>query len=383
MADPPDISAQPSAPGAEHTSHAGSITAGELALVCSNYDIGVVESARKFKRGSGSSPKVVLKTSTGVYLLKRRAPGAGRDDPFRVALSHEIQIYLRERGFPAPELIGTRRDHNSMLQTGGKTYELFRFVPGLRDDGSVEAAGEAGAALGLLHALLLEFEPAWKPPSGNYHAAPAITRRLGEIPGRLGDPRLRAPVHALTVAYQEAGRQAESGVAASPTQLIHADWHPGNMLFARAASGVGPILAVVDYDSVRLGPRVLDAASGALQFSLIRSTPRAKYADSGVATNTQQSPITLNDSRFTAFFRGYHRFARPALAPTELTALPWLMVEALVGEAAVAAGGSGKASGRITPGSVPTLLRFVEKKVAWMMENASRLASMAAASAER
>jgi Ser/Thr protein kinase RdoA (MazF antagonist) len=267
-----------------------------------------------------------------------------------------------------------------MLQTGGKTYELFRFVPGVRDDGSVEAAGEAGAALGLLHALLKEFEPAWKPPSGNFHGAPAITRRLGEISGRLGDPRLRAPAHALTVAYQEAGRQAQAGVAASPTQLIHADWHPGNMLFARTPSGVGPILAVVDYDSVRLGPRVLDAASGGLQFSFVRSAARAKSARTSGTRDTQRSPITLNDSRYTAFFRGYHRFAQPALAPTELTALPWLMVEALVGEAAVAAGGSGKASGRVAPGSVPALLRFVEKKVAWMMENASRLAAMAAPS---
>lgn len=382
MPDPPDIPAPHPVPGPAPERHSGSISAGELALVCSNYDIGVVESARKFRRGSGSSPKVVLKTSTGVYLLKRRAAGAGRDDPFRVALSHEIQISLRQRGFPAPELIGTRRDHNSMLQTRGRTYELFRFVPGVRDDGSVEAAAEAGSALGLLHTLLADFKPGWQPPSGGFHSASPITRRLGELPGRLADPSLRGPVQALTIAYQEAGRRAGEGVSSSPTQLLHGDWHPGNMLFVRTETGLGRILAVVDFDSVRLGPRVLDAASGALQFSLVR-TRHAGRARTEVKENPQQNPIRLSDSRFAAFVQGYHRFARPTLGLSELAALPWLMVEALVAEAAVAAGGLGKATGRVAPSSVPTLLRFVEKKVGWLMENAPRLAAMGAPLAER
>jgi len=43
---------------------------------------------------------VLLDTSTGVYLLKRRA--RGKDDPFRVAFCHDLQLYLTSRGFPRP-----------------------------------------------------------------------------------------------------------------------------------------------------------------------------------------------------------------------------------------------------------------------------------------
>src|SRR5262245_8225146 len=46
--------------------------AGELAIVCSRYDIGVIEAVKEFRRGSGRAPKVVLKTDRGRYLLKRR-----------------------------------------------------------------------------------------------------------------------------------------------------------------------------------------------------------------------------------------------------------------------------------------------------------------------
>src|SRR5438132_1121154 len=36
--------------------------AGELAMVCSRYDVGVIEAVSEFRRGSGRAPKVVLKT---------------------------------------------------------------------------------------------------------------------------------------------------------------------------------------------------------------------------------------------------------------------------------------------------------------------------------
>ena len=49
--------------------------------------------------------------------MKRRA--RGKDDPFKVAFCHAIQLYLASKQFPLPHLIGTKKENNSMLQWRG------------------------------------------------------------------------------------------------------------------------------------------------------------------------------------------------------------------------------------------------------------------------
>ncbi len=364
-------------PGAGGTgrggTHAG-IGAGELVRVCSHYDIGVVESVHKFRRGSASAPKVILKTSTGPYLLKRRARGAGRDDPFRVALSHEIQLHLREHGFPVPRLIGTRSDNNSMVQLDGRIYELFEFVEGVKDDRSSEAATEAGRAVAQFHAILDSYRPAWTPPSGTYHRAPGIIRRLELIPARLAGEAVAQLAGTLRSAYEKAGAAAESlGYASLPDRLIHGDWHPGNLLFApRDPQAWSPprLVAVVDFDSVRLGPRVADIAGAALQVSL-RQPPAEGGESSG---NAERKPFVFNEPRFKAFFAGYHAVPGSSMNRREIDCLPWLMIEALVAEAAIPVAATGR-FGRLDG---LTLLGMVERKVKWLVENRPQLEAMIA-----
>src|SRR6185295_4371231 len=97
------------------------ITAGELVVVCSHYDLGVIEEVRRFRGGSRLAPKVLIKTGTGEYLLKRRAPGAA-NAPTKVAFTHEVILHLASMGFPVPPIIGTKvggaTGGNSMLQLG-------------------------------------------------------------------------------------------------------------------------------------------------------------------------------------------------------------------------------------------------------------------------
>ncbi|MCH6552369.1 MAG: hypothetical protein IH804_10215, partial [Planctomycetes bacterium] len=97
----------------------------ELGIVLSHYELGVIEQIRSFPRGSPRAPKVRIRTHRGEYLLKRRAPG--RDDPHRVAFAQSLQLYVAQRGYPVPRLIGTREGNNSMLQLGGRVYEMFEF----------------------------------------------------------------------------------------------------------------------------------------------------------------------------------------------------------------------------------------------------------------
>ena len=105
--------------------------ADELAIVLSHFDLGTIEWIKEFPRGSRKAPKLLLRTENGTYLLKRRA--RGKDDPFKVAFCHQLQLYLAAKQFPLPHLIGTRTENNSMLQFRGATYELFAYVKGTND----------------------------------------------------------------------------------------------------------------------------------------------------------------------------------------------------------------------------------------------------------
>src|SRR5271155_3300188 len=86
----------------------------ELSIVLSHFDIGVIDSIVEFPRGSRKAPKLLVVSEQGKFLLKRRA--RGKDDPYKVAFSHALQLYLASKQFPLPHLVGTKKDNNSMLQ---------------------------------------------------------------------------------------------------------------------------------------------------------------------------------------------------------------------------------------------------------------------------
>src|SRR2546423_143891 len=131
MQQPVSSPIQSATSGPEPTKAAGTreqFSAEELAIVLSHFEIGVIDSIVDFPRGSRKAPKLLIVSEQGKFLLKRRA--RGRDDPFKVAFSHAIQLHLASQQFPLPHLIGTRRDNNSMLQWRGSVYELFEDIPG-------------------------------------------------------------------------------------------------------------------------------------------------------------------------------------------------------------------------------------------------------------
>src|SRR4051812_235937 len=102
--------------------------ADELAIVLSHFDIGVIEDIKEFPRGSRKAPKLLVNTEQGKFLLKRRA--RGKDEAFKVAFSHALQLFLAAKQFPLPHLIGTKKENNSMLQWRGGGFEIFLYIPG-------------------------------------------------------------------------------------------------------------------------------------------------------------------------------------------------------------------------------------------------------------
>ncbi len=330
--------------------------ADELAIVMSHFDIGVIEVIKEYPRGSRRAPKLLIRSDSGVYLLKRRA--RGKDDAFKVAFCHGIQLHLAAKQFPLPHLIGTRRDNNSMLQLHGLIYELFEYIKGAGYDNSLESTQDAGKILALFHKLLADYQPEYEPAQGSYHAARGIANSMDTIPATLvrRDPRnadvadqIRDTVGYLHAAYNEAAMRAnEVGLTDWPMQIVHADWHPGNMLFR------GPrIVAVIDYDSARIQQRILDVANGALQFSIL-----------GGGDNAAQWPDYIDESRFKRFLRGYDSVPNCMLSRAELRAVPWLMIEALIAESVIPIAATGSFARMEGLG----FLQMVQRKVQWLKE---------------
>jgi Ser/Thr protein kinase RdoA (MazF antagonist) len=334
-------------------------TVEELAVVLSHYDIGVIDSVTEFPRGSRKAPKLLIVSEQGKFLMKRRA--RGKDDPFKVAFCHAIQLYLASKQFPLPHLIGTRKDNNSMLQWRNGVYELFEYIPGQAYPQTLESTFDSGRVLALYHKLLEAFRSEWKPPTGSYHMAPAVEQGLRQITttlpaGLAGTPQIIPVLNDLLQLYGEAANAVEQqGMENWPKQIVHADWHPGNMLFRE-----NHVVAVIDYDSARLLPRVIDIANGCLQFSIL-----------GGDDDVSRWPEYPDESRFKRFLRGYDEVM--LLSQAEIATVPHLMIEALIAEAVFPIAATGQ-FGRMDG---VAFLQMVARKVKWIQKNAKMLVELA------
>jgi Ser/Thr protein kinase RdoA (MazF antagonist) len=350
----------------------------ELAIVLSHYDLGLVHEIRVFPRGSHRAPKVLIRSDRGAYLLKRRPEG--KNDPYRVAFAHELQNYLAEHNFPLPHLIGTREENNSMLRLGDSVYEIFEYIEGERYDQGLLATYEAGKILGLYHRLVHEFHSEWEPPRGHYHNADMVRNFLRGMPQRLSRMLAERPASAgsagegasqdrsfettpeaieritrpLLEIYDKAARKAdELGLPNWEKQIIHSDWHPGNMLFR-----TGHVVAVIDYDAARIAPRILDVGNGVLQFSLVTGPPEP-----------EAWPEYADEPRAKRFLRGYDEMN--VLTVAELGCVPWMMSEALIAEVVVPVWNTG----RFARLDGFRFLKMILRKVEWLVASGSRLVS--------
>lgn len=322
----------------------------ELARVLSHYDTGVVRRIVEIRRGAGQSVKWAVACERGPLLLKRRPSGV---DERGLALIQEVQGGAAGAGFPVPASVPVRAGA-SLLRLDGRLYEASRFVASTAFDESEGACAAAGAMLARLHAFLGTLKGAESvTPQRGFHRLLRVQAELVTAGQRLGDAGRKIAKH-LGALYSLAGERASAlGFEGWREQLVHGDWHPGNLLFS------GPeIVALIDFDSVRAGKRCADAAYGALQFSLARS-----------AGSPESWPAGADLARSSAFLRGYEG-AGPALSPDERPCLAWLMIEALIAEA------SGPLAGTGSFGEVPglSMLKMIENKATWLRDHQAEIA---------
>lgn len=330
----------------------------ELSNVLAHYHLGAIQGIERQLKGSRRSPKVIISADKGQFLLKRRA--RGRDYPVKVASSHHVQQFLHQLGFPLPRLVPTKTDNDTMLQQDGLIYELFEFIQGGPYDYSVPATRDAGRVLGMFHQFLHDYRLEWEPSRRGYHDANSVRTSLNSIPASIGkddsvvgkESELLTTVSSLYDEYETASEQVNNaGYYQWRAQIVHADWHPGNMLFRD-----GRIVAVIDYDSLHLLPPVSDLANGVLQFSIL-----------GGPIDPLAWPAELDEARFTAFLEGY--LQEQECIEAHLRMLPALMIEALIAEAVMpiaATGSFGRMEGF-------RFLQMIDRKARWLHRNADRL----------
>jgi len=330
----------------------------ELAICLSRYDLGDVSSVEPFPRGSRQAPKAVIKCQRGTFLFKRRPHG--RDNPTKVAFTHRLQLHLAAQNFPLPHLIGTRKDNNSMLLHNGSIYEMFEYIEGTGYRGSREAAYHAGHVLGLYHKLTADHKPEWVPKRGSYHDAKAIRKAIGDaidslpVEQRPADETLSETMDDLAKRYHQCTAGAiKLGMGDWPAQMSHGDWHPGNMLFRDQH-----VVAVIDYDTARLGPCVLDMANGAVQFSILAG-----------GDDPSKWPSQIDLARFKRFLSGYDSVN--VVSRAELAAVPYLICEAMIAEAVLPIAATGS-FGRIE--GFP-FLQMIRRKVRWVLDHREQLAT--------
>jgi Ser/Thr protein kinase RdoA (MazF antagonist) len=285
------------------------------------------------------------------------------DDPYRVAFAHELQLHLARRSYAVPGLLGTRGDNNSMLQFNGRVYELFNYIHGTRYERSTAQANLAGAALGMMHLHMSDFLPQFEAPQGSFHGV-SVEMKMASVPAAIlsmepqGDSAaVKNGAEYLARTYKESTRKADAlGFRQWPRTILHGDWHPGNLLFRD-----GRIVAVLDFDSVRMEPHAADVANALLQFAMQTDKPE----------DPSTWPEGFDPHLIDAILRGYDEGTGQRLRSDERRALPWLMIEAMVMETVVPLAATGSFA-RI-PGSV--FLGMVERKVRWIERHAEALGS--------
>jgi len=325
----------------------------ELARVLSHYDIGVIHQVKPLSAGSRRVPKVVVTSKKGKFVLKRRPKG--KDNLDWVVFAHSVQAHLASKNFPVVSLIATRDERDTILNLDNHIYEFFKFIKGVRYDGSAEATTQAGQQLARFHSCLTDFALWSEPLRVSFHDSSTVRRHLKTLGAGKKvrpDKQLQTTAETLLSLYNDSSiRVNRLGYESWRQQVVHGDWHPGNMLFSGRR-----LTAVLDFDAVKIAPPVTDLANGMLQFSIVSG--KSDPAD---------WPDYFDEERLLQFLNGYRELAW--LDKKKLNSLVDLMVETMIAEAVLPVA----ATGFFGDFTGLDFLKMIRRKADWLSKNRKEL----------
>ncbi len=298
----------------------------EIAQVLSHYDLGVISEIREYRRGSRRAAKLKVSSERGDFLLKRRALGVGLDrSRERASACHAVQARAASASVPVARL-ERLRSGGTLLEFGDRLYELFEWVDGGRYARHPEQARCAGDSLARMHRAFDGFELIEELPEGGFSEFDDVRRALARAHERARDrtaaggrASLDGSVAAMSAHLDRVEAKLRTkGLWLQRSSICHGDFHPGNTLWS------GDVLvAVIDFDSARRESVAAELSNAMLQFAV-------KHR---VGENPLEWPVGLDAENLRGFAAGY--LERSGIAPGEIAPfVPWLMMSAIVAEAA-------------------------------------------------
>ena len=192
-----------------------------------------------------------VSTAEAEYVLKISHPG---DDPHVIGMQSAAMRHASEAGLPVPLLVPTT-DGSTHPVEHGRVMRLLTWISGdlLRahwpDAAGLDALGER---LATLNAALASFEH------------PAAHRTFAWDIRAIGDLRELldlAPTPTVATVIDEV-EAALPEYEALPAQVVHGDFHPGNIV----VDPQGEVTGILDFGDTLNAPRVLDLAISASYF---------------------------------------------------------------------------------------------------------------------
>lgn len=186
-----------------------------------------------------------VRRGTELFILKHRG------NRTRVLEEHDLMAWLAGHGQPISQLLPTLKGV-PWAEYDGAIYVLYPYVDGVAantlDLLEENLAGVLGASLASLQRDLALYERKEPFPSFDlYHEVASYAWPI--LHGYLAQDFR----HRLQELERGISRYLVNPYEALPRQLIHRDFHPGNLIFRG-----GELKGILDFDRVRLGIRLFD-----------------------------------------------------------------------------------------------------------------------------
>ena len=233
------------------------------------------------------------------------------DDQERLSFSHAFQSHLTSASQPVPRLHLTQSG-GTWVEVRDAKFVLFDFVAAERFAGNILQVRGAAEGLARIHTVVYPEDVRLAEPQDLFSFARDHVDLLRDA-HRFDDMlAVKSLVDDLYRRVESLYTKAiELGWATLPSQPVHGDYSPWNVLF----EADGSIAAILDFDNCDFGPVIHDVAEGLVTFCAVR------YRQD--STNFAGSPTCWDFDRGREFLASYERI-RP-LSAVEVACVPILV----------------------------------------------------------
>lgn len=291
------------------------LTKTDVSLILENFVLPPQLSVREMTAigGGTKNQNFQIQTNQGNYFLRIRHQAFS--DVRAIQFDHELMQHLNRKKISVPNPVATTIG-STWLRWQDEIIELFPFIEAGETFRQMNQAQlyQAGKALGKFHQSTADFTPTVsKPPFRIDPPDKAEARVLQLMQNRNQATEQQLAAYVLGQLESVKKRLPDGIFWNLPCQIIHGDFHPGNVKFKGAR-----VAGFFDLDWASRQPRLFDLAYGLLYFAALRSGE----IDGGDIYSLTQTCLP-SISRSLTFIDGY--LESVALEPREIDFIPDFM----------------------------------------------------------